>query len=160
MKKTTIAVPFFGIVSVITFIIWFGFSHEKYQITLCVSKVSRYVTAEFLKSETVSDKGKVYKVIKPSSKLITDVYTITKSNHMPMYPIMPKVFNDPIKYSKGFEGFKYHTDTILTINTINDKGAKSFIKDISDAAECLDKINQYMSVKKWYLIEYSIDFSE
>lgn len=139
-------------------LVWFGFDVEEYQVDVCRSTVSKYVTAEF--SEIVSGidfEGNFYTEIDSWSDQASDVFTETVVNEIIVYPPMPD-HDKTLSREVNFDNFRFHTDKKFTVEAFNVESRTSFDDDISKAGACIKNLDTYVDVKTWWTITYASDF--
>ena len=149
----------FTLFSTLCFFTWLGFGVDSYQIDICKSTVTKYVTAEFSELETGIDfEGNFYSEINNWSERTSDVYTETVINETPIWPLMPE-HDKSFSYESNFDNFRFHTYTKLTIEAFNNIERTVFSDDITKVEGCLNKLDQYVEVKTWWSITYGSDFN-
>lgn len=139
--------------------IYAGFDTREYQVDVCRSTVSKYVTAEFSEVITGIDmEGDIYTEVDYWSDQASEVHTETVSNERPFYPDMPE-HDVSIKNESNFDSFKFHVDTKLTVEAFNDDERTSFNEEITKSEGCLNMIGNNVAVKRWWSITYGSDFA-
>jgi hypothetical protein len=90
---------------------------------------------------------------KPASK----VAAVTVINDVVIYPDMPER-RESMRNMSDFDNFQNHTDTSLMVYVYNSKVDDYFSESIHKNAQCLEKVDQWISINTWYGVTYSSDF--
>ena len=168
-----------GIVSVVMVsgLIWYGFSSSISQVNQCTAIVKKYVIAEYSETtySTCTDSdGNVYSCSdtdywsEPASEIFIAVTTNgefsgaewpTTIQYGAHYPPMPP-HNTRMRKSYDFDNFSFKTVADLKVHVTDEMTGESseFSDPISKNPRCVEKLNQFISVKTWYAITYGSEF--
>jgi hypothetical protein len=139
-------------------LIWLGFGTAKYEIDICESIVSKYVTADFSELETgIDTEGNFYSEWVYWTEDASEVYTEAVVNELPVYPPMPP-HNKDMKRWSDFDRFNFNTSTKLKVGGFNYESRTEFTESISSVQSCLEKLGTYVDVNTWYTITYGSEF--
>lgn len=165
-----------GVISILMCIcvaVYLGFGKDIAKVTGCIAEVKKYVTAEYSEVSTYLDSEGVMQVetdywseaasdVHKTTTVNGDLYTSSTGNNVTLvgvnyYPPMPQ-HDTGLSRGAGFDRFKKHTDTKLTISNEGLGKHDSFVEGIGSSAKCLSKLNKFITINTWYGISYSSDF--
>ena len=152
--------------------VYYGFSSTITKVNQCTAIVKKYVTAEY--SESASTKSKYEEGLptsywsEPASEIFIAVTTNgefsgaewpTTIQYGAHYPPMPP-HNTRMRKSYDFDNFSFKTVADLKVHVTDEMTGESseFSDPISKNPRCVEKLNQFISVKTWYAITYGSEF--
>lgn len=145
-------------VAVIIAVTYFGYDTIQDKVVECRSEVSKYVIAEYSEYSFMNEEWDYWS---ESASAIHTAITVDgyirasnsdiKFNHSDgvYYPTMP-IRDESMSKDKGFDSFKNHIDTKLTVVM----SKMEFNEPISKTPRCFTNLGKIISVKTWYGISY------